>query len=130
MEEEEEEKERKVPLLSVLVVVEVLVVVVFVVVDVVCLDLDGASAATKALLAALAETTDNGGNGLFTILISCGGSGGGITSRGDSGGATVGGAQISPFSEVSSEKTFTLTSLEICAQDKIEVRTDANVFCL
>ena len=56
------------------------------------IDLDGASAATKALVADLATASDYGGSRLITILIMCGVNGGIRTGRGDSGGATVGDA--------------------------------------
>ena len=68
---------------------------------------------------------DDEGICLITISILSGRISGRGTGRGDSGGGTVGDAYILPFREVSSEKTFTRTSLEICAQGKIEGKTDA-----
>ena len=56
---------------------------------IVWIDLDGASATTKALAAALAEAADDGGSRPITILIPSGGSGGSGTGRGDSGGGNI-----------------------------------------
>ena len=78
------------------------------------LDIDGSSAATKALVTALAEAFEDGGR--LPIAIRVAKLGDSWTIRGDSRGATVGDAYISPFSGVSSGKTFTRNSLEIFAQ--------------
>ena len=56
---------------------------------IVWLDLNGASAATKASAVDLVAAYENGGSHTITILILCGGSGGSGTGRGDSCGATV-----------------------------------------
>ena len=68
------------------------------------LDLEGALAATEASVAASTAASDDGNSRPIPILFPCGGSGGNRTGTGDSDGAAVRDAYISPFSEVSSEK--------------------------
>ena len=90
------------------------------------IDLDSVSAATETSVAASAATYDDGGRLPIPkptlIPIPSGRSSGSGTSRGDSGGGTVGDSYLSQFSEVSSEKIFTLTSLDIYAQGKLRVK--------
>ena len=76
-------------------------------------------------MAASATAPDDGGSRPITIPIPSGRIGGSGTGRGDVGGGNFGDAYISPFSNVPSEKNFTQTSLDICAQDKIECKIDA-----
>ena len=94
------------------------------------LDHNGALAATKASAAASEAAANDGGSRPNTILIPSGGRGVSGTGRGNYGRGTVGDAYISTFIKVSSENNFTLTSLDICAQGKIEGKIDAKAFSM